>query len=56
MGSPNDWAKMQGAEEMLAELGVACDVRVISAHRTPERHSKYVESAEENGIELFICG
>lgn len=56
MGSQNDWTKMKGAEDMLGELGVACDVRVISAHRTPERHAAYVESAEERGIEIFICG
>ena len=56
MGSQNDWAKMKGAEDMLNQLGVACDVRVISAHRTPDRHAKYVESAGERGIELFICG
>ena len=56
MGSQNDWSKMKGAEDMLAELGVVCDVRVISAHRTPERHAKYVGSAEGRGIEVFICG
>lgn len=56
MGSQNDWKKLKGAEQMLAELGVACDVRVISAHRTPERHARYVEAAEGRGIEIFICG
>jgi 5-(carboxyamino)imidazole ribonucleotide mutase len=56
MGSQNDWSKMKGAEDMLAELGVACDVRVISAHRTPERHARYVEAAAGRGIEVFICG
>lgn len=56
MGSANDWTQMKAAEEALEALGVACDVRVISAHRTPERHHRYVKSAERRGIELFICG
>lgn len=56
MGSANDWPSMQAASDALEALGVGCDVRVISAHRTPERHSRYVKSAERNGIEIFICG
>jgi 5-(carboxyamino)imidazole ribonucleotide mutase len=56
MGSKNDWEIMRAAVEALEGLGVACDVRVISAHRTPERHRAYVVGAEERGIEVFICG
>ena len=56
MGSKSDWGKMQSAVDVLEKLGVGCDVRVISAHRTPERHRLYVEAAEERGIEVFICG
>lgn len=56
MGSKNDWELMKPAVDALAKVGVACDVRVISAHRTPERHGAYVESARDRGIELFICG
>ena len=56
MGSKSDWELMKAAVEALEQLGVACDVRVISAHRTPERHRVYVEGAEERGIEVFICG
>lgn len=56
MGSANDWSQMEAAEQALEALGVHCDVRVISAHRTPERHHRYVKSAEKRGIELFICG
>jgi len=56
MGSANDWEKMKPAAEALEALGVASDVRVISAHRTPERHSRYVKSAQKRGIEVFICG
>ena len=56
MGSPNDWESMKPAADALEALGVACDVRVISAHRTPGRHHDYVVGAADAGIELFICG
>ena len=56
MGSKNDWPTMKAAVEALEELGVACDPRVISAHRTPERHASYVQAAAGRGIEVFICG
>ena len=42
--------------DVLEKLGVASDVRVISAHRTPARHHDYVPGAEDRGIEIFICG
>ena len=56
MGSKSDWPSMEAAVSVLEGLGVACDSRVISAHRTPERHGQYVRGAEEQGIEVFICG
>ena len=56
MGSASDGKVMQAAADVLTELGVESDVRVISAHRTPARHHAYVTSAEERGIEIFICG
>lgn len=56
MGSASDGPTMQSAADTLGELGVVCDVRVISAHRTPERHHAYVTNAEAAGIEIFICG
>ena len=56
MGSKSDWAAMQAAVDVLDEMGVGTDVRIISAHRTPARHAAYVEGAEARGIELFICG
>jgi 5-(carboxyamino)imidazole ribonucleotide mutase len=56
MGSKNDWDTMRPAEQALEELGIACDVRVISAHRTPDRLSAFLESAEEEGIEVIIAG
>ena len=56
MGSKSDWDSMKAAVDVLEGLGVGTDARVISAHRTPDRHHKFVTTAEEKGIELFICG
>lgn len=56
MGSPNDYEEMKPAEEVLARLGVPTDVRVISAHRTPERLTRFLAGAEDAGIEVVICG
>ena len=56
MGSASDWDVMKPAAEALEALGIASDVRVISAHRTPARHHAYVTKAEQNGIEVIIAG
>lgn len=56
MGSPNDYEVMKPAEEVLSQLGVESDVRVISAHRTPARLTKFLAGAEDAGIEVVICG
>jgi len=56
MGSKNDWESMKPAADALEKLGIASDVRVISAHRTPQRHHDYVTGAAERGIRIFICG
>lgn len=56
MGSANDYEVMKPAEEVLGELGVETDVRVISAHRTPERLVRFLADAEERGLEVVICG
>jgi len=56
MGSKNDWDTMRPAEAALEGLGIACDVRVISAHRTPDRLTKFLAGAEAEGIEVVICG
>ena len=56
MGSKSDWEEMKAAVDVLEELGVGTDARVISAHRTPERHAQYVAGAEATGIRVFICG
>jgi len=56
MGSANDYEVMKAAEDALRELGIESDVRVISAHRTPERLVRFLADAEANGIEVVICG
>ncbi len=56
MGSKNDWDTLRPAEEALGGLGIGCDVRVISAHRTPKRLTAYLATAEERGIEVIIAG
>jgi 5-(carboxyamino)imidazole ribonucleotide mutase len=56
MGSASDWETMRPAEETLESLGIACDTRVISAHRTPDRLTAYLATAEAEGIEVVIAG
>ena len=56
MGSSSDWETMQHAAETLTGLGVACETRVVSAHRTPDLLFAYAASAESRGIEVIIAG
>jgi 5-(carboxyamino)imidazole ribonucleotide mutase len=56
MGSQSDWDCMRPAEATLESLGIACEARVISAHRTPDRLSSFLSTAEERGIEVIIAG
>ena len=56
MGSQSDWPTMKAAQDMLDELDVACDVRIISAHRTPERLSDFARTAADNGVQVIIAG
>jgi 5-(carboxyamino)imidazole ribonucleotide mutase len=56
MGSQSDWGVMRSAEEALEGLGIISDVRIISAHRTPERLTTFIREAEEGGIEAIIAG
>lgn len=55
MGSDSDYPVMQGAEEYLRKMGVTFDLRVSSAHRSPERTRKLVAEAEAGGVGVFIC-
>lgn len=56
MGSKSDWETMSHAARVLDELEVPHEVRVVSAHRTPDAMFDYAESAEERGIEVIIAG
>jgi 5-(carboxyamino)imidazole ribonucleotide mutase len=56
MGSDSDFNVMVEAAKVLKSFGVEFEIRVISAHRTPERLHDYVKQAEESGIEVFIAG
>ena len=56
MGSQSDWATMQGAAEVLDKLGVPTDVRIVSAHRTPERLFVFAQGAAEAGFKVVIAG
>ena len=55
MGSKSDWETMAHAVETLEELGVAAEVRVLSAHRTPDALFEYAASAEGRGLEVIIA-
>ena len=56
MGSSSDWETMQAAAETLTRLGVAYEVRVVSAHRTPDLLFEYAASARGRGLEVLIAG
>ena len=54
-GSPNDLDVVRGAHDTLVSLGISCELRVLSAHRTPDLTIEYVRSAQERGIEVLIA-
>ncbi len=56
MGSQSDWPTMQRTAEILDELGVAHEVKIISAHRTPDRMFAYAEAAVGRGLQVIIAG
>ena len=56
MGSDSDWPLVQKAADTLKAFDVAFDVRVISAHRTPELASDYAANAEARGLKVIIAG
>ncbi len=56
MGSKSDLPVMQEAIDVLGELGVACEVEIVSAHRTPDRMVAYAKEAEGRGIRVIIAG
>ena len=56
MGSKSDWPTMKNATEILEELGVPYEVKVVSAHRTPDLMFEYAETAEARGLKVIIAG
>jgi len=56
MGSQSDWETMQHAAETLAQFGIAHEVRIVSAHRTPDKLFAYAESAASRGLQAIIAG
>lgn len=56
MGSQSDWPTMKHAADTLMELDVACDKRIISAHRTPDRLVSFAKGAKDEGFHVIIAG
>ena len=56
MGSRSDWETMQHAVARLEQLGVPCEVQVVSAHRTPDKLFDYADSANARGLRVIIAG
>ena len=56
MGSQSDWPTMRNAAQVLDELGVAYEARIVSAHRTPKRMFDFAQNAAAEGFEVIIAG
>ncbi len=56
MGSQSDWETMQHASETLDSLGIAHEVKIVSAHRTPDLLHEYAETAADRGLQVIIAG
>ncbi|WP_319380935.1 5-(carboxyamino)imidazole ribonucleotide mutase [Thiomicrorhabdus sp.] len=56
MGSKSDWPTMQHAVDMLEQFGVPHEVKVVSAHRTPDLMFEYADEAEARGLQVIIAG
>lgn len=56
MGSQSDWDTMRHAADMLSQLGIEHEVKVVSAHRTPDRLFDYADTAVERGLQVVIAG
>lgn len=56
MGSQSDWSTMHHAADTLVTLGVAHEVKIVSAHRTPERMREYAQTARDRGLKVIIAG
>jgi len=56
MGSDSDWPTLKPAADACAEFGIPCDVRVVSAHRTPLEMVRFAKSAHTRGLRVIIAG
>jgi 5-(carboxyamino)imidazole ribonucleotide mutase len=56
MGSDSDWATMRHAVAVLEELGVPCEARIVSAHRTPDRLYAFAKGARAEGLKVIVAG
>jgi 5-(carboxyamino)imidazole ribonucleotide mutase len=56
MGSQSDWETMRHAAETLKDLGIACEERIVSAHRTPDRLYAFAKGARAAGFKVIIAG
>ncbi len=56
MGSKSDWSTLSHTAQMLDQLGIAYEVKVVSAHRTPDLLFQYAEEAEARGLQVIIAG
>ena len=56
MGSSSDWETMRHAADTLEQLGVPCETKIVSAHRTPKRLYEYAHSAKDRGLKVVIAG
>lgn len=56
MGSQSDWSTMSKAHDILHDLGIAHECKIVSAHRTPDRMYDYAKSAKERGLKVIIAG
>jgi 5-(carboxyamino)imidazole ribonucleotide mutase len=56
MGSRSDWETMRHASDLLTELGIEHETKIVSAHRTPDLLFEYVGTAEERGLRIIIAG
>ena len=56
MGSQSDWKTLQSAENILNDFKISNEVKIVSAHRTPERLYRYAKNAHKNNIKVIIAG
>ena len=56
MGSDSDWPTMEAAYQVCREFNIPCEVRVVSAHRTPDDMARYAKTAHKRGLRVIIAG